>query len=86
MRDELAALLEAIADRPTSPQLTLDGKPAPAKPLTIEQRSRLWDLAIKLGRELAAEIDPPAPAEGDAADPAAPAKPRRRARVDYGGA
>lgn len=84
MRSELGALLDELTPAPAAPGLGL--VPTEAKRLSIADRSRRWDLAIKLGRELAAEIDPPAPEEGDAADPAAPAKPRRRGRVDYGGA
>ena len=30
---------------------------------SLADRSKLWDLAIKLARELGAEIDPPKPAE-----------------------
>lgn len=50
---------------------------------TLGDRTRLWDLAIKLGRELGAEVDvtPPAPPER-----ARPAGGPRRGRVDYGGA
>lgn len=83
MRDELGALLDELKPTPPAPGLGL--VPTEQKRLSIADRSRRWDLAIKIGRELAAEIDPPAPAEGVAGDPAAPAKPRRRGRIDYGG-
>ena len=58
MRLELDDLLGEI--RPASGQLTIDGEiERPA----LDRRRALWDLAIKLGRELAGAPDPVAPPE-----------------------
>jgi hypothetical protein len=73
MRSELDDLLEEI--RPASGQLTIDG--APARP-SLDGRRALWDLAIKLGRELAAAPEPIVGAPGGSEPAATPA--RRRAR------
>jgi hypothetical protein len=58
MRLELADLLDEI--RPAVGQLTIDG--AVGRP-PLERRRALWDLGIKLGRELGAAPDPIAPAD-----------------------
>lgn len=82
MRAELRATLAELRPRPPLPGL-LDGDPViPYVPASvpIADRIRLWDLAIKLGRELGAEVDEP-PAAADAGS----AKPPRRGRVDFGG-
>lgn len=80
MRDDLGALLDELAPK-TDGQTRLDGEaPAPRRP-AIAERVRLWDLAIKLGRELGTEVDT-RPAAGDA--PAAAPRRPRRARVDFG--
>lgn len=85
MRDELTALLDELRPR-SDPQIQLDGKAAPPKRPSVAERSRIWDLAIKLGRELGSEVDPPPASEGNPDDPAAPARRIRRGRIDYGGA
>ena len=59
MRRELADLLDEI--RPATGQLTLDGGSVARPPL--ERRRALWDLAVKIGRELGAAPDPIAPAD-----------------------
>lgn len=56
MRDELRELLVEIRGRPLPPGLGLTPD-APAKRPSIAERGRLWDLAVKLARELATEID-----------------------------
>ena len=76
MRAELGELLDELRLDPdvaaASPQLGLDGKPlAPGRPGLVE-RARLWDLGIKLGKELAngEDLDPdPGPVFGDGARP-----------------
>jgi hypothetical protein len=79
MRGELRDVLTELAGSPAPAGLLDD---AGAKRVTvrppISDRMKLWDLAIKLGRELGSEIDPPAPPTV-----VGPSKPRR-ARVDYG--
>ena len=53
MRAELAELLVEIRPAPaTTGQLELTGDVAPAARPKLEQRRALWDLAIRLGREL----------------------------------
>jgi len=74
MRRELAGVLEDLEPHPSG-QLQIDGTPSPPTRPAIADRIRLWDLAIKLGRELGTEVDPP-PATDNA--PEAP-RPRRRA-------
>jgi len=74
MRAELEDLLAEI--RPAVGQLTIDG--GVTRP-TLEQRRALWDLAIKLGRELGGAIveqTAPSAAPGTARVPAS----SRRAR------
>lgn len=83
MRDELRAVLAEIRGAPSDPGLGLGGIPLTPKRPSLEQRAKLWDLAIKLGKVLGDEIDP----AGDvgAADPGPSSGPRgRRARVDFG--
>lgn len=82
MRRELRDLLTMI-DGEETPQLGLDGRPLRTRP-DLGDRSRLWDLAVKLARELGGSIDDGTPADDDAPAPAA--SPVRRRRVDYGGA
>lgn len=82
MRDDLGALLDELAPKPDGQQL-LDGSEPAAKRPALTERARLWDLAIKLGRELGTEVDAhPGPAGGSAAAAAPPPRPRRR--VDFG--
>jgi hypothetical protein len=81
MRAELRTVLRDLA--PVMPPPGLGLVQDEAKRPSLADRTKLWDLAIKLGRELGTEIDP-GPLE-----PAGPAKdrePRRGRRVDYGGA
>jgi len=75
MRDDLAALLEDLA--PKVPHGLLAD--APAERPNLADRTRLWDLAIKLGKELGSAID----ADPVSLEPAIP-RPRARGRVDYG--
>lgn len=80
MRQELAGVLVEIEGKPPDQGLGMV-EAAPVRP-SLADRMRLWDLAIKLGRELGTAIE----AAPDAA-PADPATPRRRlvrGRVDYG--
>lgn len=76
MRLELGDLLDEI--RPSSGQLTIDG--AIERP-TLERRRALWDLAIKLGRELGAAPDPIAPAELEPAEGRGPRRARPAPRL-----
>jgi hypothetical protein len=77
MRDELSTILDDLAPRAQDAGLGL--VPMPPQRPPIAERTKLWDLAIKLGRELGSEIDssPEAPV---VVGPGA----RKRARVDYG--
>lgn len=62
----------------------LDGKGLPAaEPVRpgLADRMKLWDLAIKLGRELGTEVDP---AGGVGADPTPAAPPAKVRRADFG--
>lgn len=68
MRAELADVLADV--RPATGQLTTDG--TVAKP-ALADRLKLWDLAIKLGRELGGDEDP-----GDDLDPGSTAAPTGR--------
>lgn len=72
MRDELGELLEEL--RPAREQLTMLGAPERLKP-ALAERLKLWDLAIKLGRELGTGEElpaagAPAPRPIDARSPA----------------
>lgn len=81
MRRELRGLLAELEPSAVdAPQMQLDGKPKPPERPKLEQRARVWDLAIKLARELGTSIDVPAE-EGET--PATTAAPRKR-RVDFG--
>lgn len=82
MRVELRATLVEVRGSPPPAGLLVDVEAVNVRP-TLADRTRLWDLAIKLGRELGAEVDvtPPAPPQR-----ARPAGGPRRGRVDYGGA
>src|SRR5438045_2974930 len=61
MRDEMRGILEALSA--VKPVGLLDVAPELAIPLGDAQRDRLWDRAVKLGRELGSAIDAdPAPA------------------------
>lgn len=66
MRAELEDLLTEI--RPSSGQLTIAGD---VERPTLDRRKALWDLAVKLGRELDGAADPaPAPGTAAASSPA----------------
>lgn len=82
MRAELDALAEALEARKADGLIPQD-KPDPLIPLDDPRRDRLVTRGIQIAKELGAEIDPPPETPpGDApADP-----PRRRGRVDFGGA
>lgn len=73
MLDELGDTLDEL--RPGREQLTLDGGAQRIRP-QLADRVKLWDLAIKLGRELAAAPDELPPEPGDTA-----AVPARRSRA-----
>jgi hypothetical protein len=81
MRDELAGVLVELEGKIPAAGLLDEGlpRPDPVRP-SLADRARLWDLAIKLGRELGSSIDPtpPAPASSPRARRA------RSARVDFG--
>lgn len=81
MRDELRACLEELQGSDPPPGLALDGKPAAKERPKLDVRMRLWDLAIKVGRELGTAVDATPATAG--AEPAA-ARPRSRKRIDYG--
>lgn len=74
MRAELVDTLDEI--RPAAEQLGLDGSTRPIRP-KLETRRELWDLAIKLGREI--ERAPELPYSGDPGPGSAPAPTSRRA-------
>lgn len=80
MRSELAELLDSLAPVPGDQGLGL--VKMPDKRLSLAERTKVWDLAIKLGRELGSRIDPtPGPIAGQT-----PARrpPPPRGKVDYG--
>lgn len=77
MRAELAAVLDELEPAAPDPGLGLVSEP-PKRPV-IGERIKLWDLGIKLGRELGSSIDGPEPPP----TVVGPGR-RRRARVDYG--
>lgn len=83
MRAELRQLLVELRGRPPAPGLGLTGEaPAAVRP-ALAERAKLWDLAIKLGRELGTEVD--AGGQAGQAAPAAPAGgPARGRRIDFG--
>lgn len=74
MRGELADTLAEL--RPDREQLTLDGGAERMRP-ALAERLKLWDLAIKLGRELANGDDPGAWTPGPPEPPARPKGPPR---------
>ena len=83
MRDALTRTLDRIEARPPT---QADGTLGLATPLSADAEAKAWDVAIKLARELATEIDP-AGAGGSAG--VADGRPRRqraprRAGVDFG--
>lgn len=83
MRAELGDLLAEL--RPDLEQLTMDGGAERVRPALVD-RVKLWDLAIKLGRELGApglaELEEePAPSTSSARSSSRPARaPRLSAR------
>lgn len=82
MRSELRGLLVDL--RGKLPDRGLGLEPEPTEPVrpALKERIPMWDLAMKLGRELGTEVDP-AGVGGDST-PAAPAARRRRGRIDFG--
>lgn len=80
MRDELRAVLVELRGAEPAPGLDLTGVAVGPQRPKLDVRIRLWDLAIKVGRELGTAVDPSPPTSG-----AAPAGPtRRRSRIDFG--
>lgn len=83
MRDELRACLVELKGSVAETGL-LDSEFTTSEVRTrpnLTDRQRLWDLAIKIGRELGSAVDAdPVPLAETAAGP----KPRRRRAVDYG--
>lgn len=79
MRSELEATLVEIAGATVVGLLETEVKRPP-----LADRMKLWDLAIKLGRELGTEVDP-GPLPGDPAPAAKRSGGIRRGRVDFGG-
>lgn len=78
MRAELSDLLTDLDPVPQPDGLV---GPVPAVRPDLKQRAAIWDLAIKLGRELGSAIDP----EGVAPVVRGPSPARRRrGPVDYG--
>jgi hypothetical protein len=74
MRGELDDVLGEL--RPGGEQLGFDGMAAPLRP-ALAERLKLWDLAIKLGRELAAPSAGGDPSDAEAA-PDEPIRPSAR--------
>jgi hypothetical protein len=88
MRDELSTLLDDLRGRLPDPGLGLledaiaRGDVVERIRPSLKERAPMWDLAIKIGRELGTSIDPGKPPGGD---PPTTRSPRRRtARVDFG--
>lgn len=87
MRTELRALLDDLRGHVPDPGLHLlddaiaRGDVAERIRPALKERVPMWDLAIKLGRELGTEVDG-SPATAAAQPPAT--RPRRRARPDFG--
>jgi hypothetical protein len=80
MRRELRELLTELEGTPQAPGQLLDGSPAPAvKRPSLRDRAGMWDLAMKIGRELGSQVDQPPPPAPDG-KPTGP----RRGRVDFG--
>jgi len=79
MRYELRAVLAELAGGVPVAGLLPDLPAVPVRP-AIADRIRLWDLAIKIGRELGTEVD-----VAPALDATPPARRARRSRIDYGG-
>ena len=79
MRDELRDVLAEIRGKAPEPGLLPDAAGTVVRP-AIAERAKLWDLGIRLGRELGAAIDEP---ELEAAPPRARA--RRPRAIDFGG-
>lgn len=81
MRGELRAVLGELAPVTETSDMFPD-LPAVTKRPPLRERMQLWDLAIKLGRELGSAIDVPDPGS----NVAGPGPRRRGGRADYGGA
>jgi hypothetical protein len=83
MRDELRDVLRELKGS-VAPTGLLDTEFTTSEVVTrpsLTERMKLWDLAIKVGRELGTEVDGSVATAG--AQPSAPRK-RSRARIDFG--
>jgi hypothetical protein len=80
MRAELRTLLVDLGGKLPDPGLGLGGPPELVRP-PLKERIPMWDLAIKLGRELGTEVDESPPIE--TRNPESPTR-RRRGKVDFG--
>ena len=78
MRAELSDLLDMLAPVPQDQGLGMVEVP-PKRP-ALSERTRIWDLAIKLGRELGSRIDPADP--DTTSSTAGPRRPPQRRTVD----
>ena len=81
MRDELRALLDDLRGAVPDPGLGLTEQAGRVRP-PLKERAPMWDLAMKLGRELGTSIDASPAAATDASNGSAPR--RRPRRIDYG--
>lgn len=81
MRTELRGLLVELRGRVPDPGLLPDPDAKPQRP-DLKERAALWDLAVKVARELGTEVDDRSVDPPGTHDPS-PRK-RRRPRVDYG--
>jgi hypothetical protein len=80
MRAELRATLVELRGKLPPPGLDLTGAPPVAERPSLNDRGKLWDLAIKLATQLGTEVDPAPARTAEGPRP----RPRRAARIDYG--
>lgn len=83
MRAELSGLLDELRGKlPPAGLLDDAGLAAEVQRPALKERTALWDLAVRLARELGTEVDPAA-ADHGTTGAAAPAR-RPRRRIDFG--